>query len=186
VEGTLRSSLPRSVLLLIALVLLAVSACPAPASSEVQTAEEESLEAPVPPSAVELPGKRSETSDTFRLHSGFLETRIYDTPINYELSPGEWAPIEEGLEEGDGGEIVNGSSSVEVTLPSDLQDGSARLAMGDRWVASRLLETDTEPAELDEGAALYESPDADTTFEYTTLPNGLKEEIELEGPSSPS
>lgn len=181
----------RGMFLLLLALLASVSAAaliafPAVASSEVETGAEELMEAPAPPSAVELPSKRTESSNTFRLHSGLLETRIYDTPVNYESPEGEWLPIEEGLEEGADGEIVNGASSVEISLPSDLEEGSARLTVGSEWIASRLLATETEPAELDEGVALYESPEADTTFEYTTLSNGLKEEIELEGPSSPS
>ncbi len=143
-------------------------------------------EAPTPPSAEELPQKRTATSNTFRLHSGLLETRVYGAPVNYENDQGEWEPIEEGLEEGDEGEIVNGANSVDVTLPSELEEGPARLVVGDQWIASKLLATETESAELSEGAAVYESPEADTAFEYTTLPTGLKEEIELEGPSSPS
>jgi RHS repeat-associated protein len=143
-------------------------------------------EAPAPPSAEELPQKRTATSNTFRLHSGLLETRVYGTPVNYENDQGEWEPIEEGLEEGGGGEIVNGASSVDVSLPSELEEGPARLVVGDQWIASKLLATETESAELSEGAAVYESPEADTAFEYTTLPTGLKEEIELEGPASPS
>jgi RHS repeat-associated protein len=143
-------------------------------------------EAPAPPSAEELPQKRTATSDTFRLHSGLLETRVYGTPVNYENDQGEWEPIEEGLEEGGGGEIVNGASSVDVSLPSELGEGPARLVVGDQWIASKLLATETESAELSEGVAVYESPEADTAFEYTTLPTGLKEEIELEGPASPA
>ncbi|HET9154932.1 MAG TPA: RHS repeat-associated core domain-containing protein [Solirubrobacterales bacterium] len=115
-----------------------------------------------------------------------LETRIYNTPVNYEDAEGEWQPIEEGLEEGEDGGIVNGANSVEVSLPSELQEGVAKVKMGDQWIGSRLLATETEPAELDEGAAVYESPEAKTSFEYTTLPDGLKEEIELQGPGSPS
>jgi len=134
----------------------------------------------------ELPEKRTATSDTYELHSGLMETRIYDTPINYQNDEGQWEPIEEGLEETEDGEITNGANSVEVSLPSDLQEGSARLTLGDQWVASELLSTETEAAEVSEGAVLYESPEASTAFEYTTLPEGLKEDITLEGPSSPS
>ena len=134
----------------------------------------------------EVPALRTETSNTFRLHSGLLETRVYDTPVNFENAQGDWEPIEEGLEEAPGGEIINGASSVGVSLPSDLEEGPARLSVGDQWIASKLLATETESADLSEGAAVYESPGADTAFKYTTIPTGLKEEIELEGPSSQS
>ncbi|HEX5591738.1 MAG TPA: RHS repeat-associated core domain-containing protein [Solirubrobacterales bacterium] len=158
----------------------------ASAKSEEAAVEETTIDSAVPPSAVELPDKRTATSDTYELHSGLLETRVYDTPVNYEGADGDWQPIEEGLEESEDGEIVNGDSSIDVSLPSDFQEGAARLDFGDQWIASRLLGTDTEPAELTEGAAVYESPEADASFEYTTLPEGLKEDIVLEGPSSPS
>lgn len=137
-------------------------------------------------SGTELVEKRTATSDTYERHSGLLETRIYGTPVNYENDQGEWQPINEGLEETDDGQITNGANSVEVSLPSELQEGAARLTIGDQWVASSLLSTETEPAEIAEGAALYESPEANTAFEYTTVPDGLKEEIELKGPDSPS
>jgi RHS repeat-associated protein len=173
-------------LLLTALVVLASSVTAPSAQSEETTGESVAADATIPPSAVELPDKRTATSDTYELHSGLLETRIYDTAVNFEDSEGEFQPIEEGLEEGDDGEIVNGANSVEVSLPSELQEGAARLTFGDQWIASRLLATDTEPVELSDGAAVYESPDAAAAFEYTTLPEGLKEDIILEGPSSPS
>jgi hypothetical protein len=111
---------------------------PAVADSEVQTGDEEAVEAAAPPSAVELPDKRTESSDTFRLHSGLLETRIYDTPVNYESPEGDWLPIEEGLEIGDDGEIFNGENSVDVSLPSELQEDAARLTFSDQWIAFKL------------------------------------------------
>jgi RHS repeat-associated protein len=173
-------------LLLTALAAFALSLSTPQAQSDESTGEGAAAEGTLPPGAVELPGKRTATSDTYELHSGLLESRIYGTPVNYEDAEGEWQPIEEGLEEGEGGKIVNGANSVEVSLPSELQEGLARVTIGDQWIGSRLLATETEPAELSEGAAVYESPEADTSFEYTTLPDGLKEEIELEDPSSPS
>jgi RHS repeat-associated protein len=173
-------------LLLTGLAVMASSITPPAAKSEEAAGEVPAADAAIPPSAVELPDKRTSTSDTFELHSGLLETRIYNTPVNYEDDDGDWQRIEEGLEEGDDGAIVNGDSSVDVSLPSELQEEAARLTIDDQWVAFKLLATDTEPVELSEGAAVYESRESDTAFEYTTLPGGLKEEIELQGPSSPS
>lgn len=172
--------------LLMTVVALASSVTAPSAQSEGTTAESVTSDIAAPPSAVELPDKRTATSDTYELHSGLLETRIYGTAVNFEESDGDWQPIEEGLEEGDDGEIVNGASSIDVNLPSELQEGAARLTFGDQWIASRLLGTDTEPAELSEGAAVYESKGSEVAFEYTTLPDGLKENIVLEGPLSPS
>jgi RHS repeat-associated protein len=172
-------------LLVLSATLIGLTSAPT-AQSDEPTSGGTVAEGALPPGAVELPGKRTATSDTYELHSGLLESRIYDSPVNYKDDEGEWQPIEEGLEEGEGREIVNGANSVEVNLPSELQKGLARVTIGDEWIGSRLLATETEPAELSEGTAVYESPEAKTSFEYTTLPDGLKEEIELAGPSSPS
>jgi RHS repeat-associated protein len=173
-------------LLLTSLAVMASSITPPSAKSEEAAGEVAAADAAIPPSAVEMPDKRTATSDTYELHSGLLETRIYDTPVNYEDDAGDWQPIEEGLEEGGDGEIVNGDSSVDISLPSELNEDAARLTIDDKWIAFKLLATDTEPVELSEGAAVYKSPEAHTAFEYTTLPSGLKEEIELQGPRSPS
>jgi len=179
--GSLKSGSrrPRFILPLLALVLLC-------GFSGLAFADGDEGPGEMSAARTELPEKRTATSDTYELHSGLLETRIYGTPVNYENDQGAWEPIEEGLEETADGEITNGGNSVEVSLPSELQEGAARLTIGDQWVASSLLSVETEPAEIAEGAALYESPDANTAFEYTTLPDGLKEEIELKGPDSPS
>ncbi|MGN6815101.1 MAG: RHS repeat-associated core domain-containing protein [Solirubrobacterales bacterium] len=167
--------------------LIALSAGISVASGDGATpVASESAQQPIPPGVVELPAKRTANTDTYRLHSGLLETRIYEAPVNYQASEGEWLPIEEGLEEGSEGQITNGANSVEVSLPSELQEGATRLAVRGQWVASKLLATETEPAEVSEGAAVYASPETNSAFEYTTLPNGLKEAIELKGPSSPS
>jgi hypothetical protein len=173
--------------LILTILLLALAVTAAIASEEQSAGDSGGTPETNQASPVrELPGRRTATSDTFELHSGLLETRVYGVPVNYQDAQGDWQPIDEGLEEADGGEIVNGAGSVEISLPSELQDGAARLTAGDEWVASRLLSTETEPAEVDGGAAIYESPDAEVAFEYTTLAEGLKEEIELKGPSSPS
>jgi RHS repeat-associated protein len=134
----------------------------------------------------ELPGKRTATSDTFALPDGQREARIYQAPINYKTASGAWKPIEEGLEETAQGNLVNGEGPVDVTLPSELQDGSTRLDLGDSWVSAKLLGLGTEEAEVEHGSATYENPAKEVSFHYSTLPYGLKESIELEGPAAPA
>jgi RHS repeat-associated protein len=173
---------------LLSLVLLCALAL-AVSSAKGESGEESASDAMPPAGDIpvkELPEERTATSATFERHSGLLEARVYDKPINYKDAEGDWQPIEEGLEETDDGEIVNGASSVDVSLPSELQEGVARLTIGEEWIASKPLSIDTEPAEVDNGAAVYDSPTASTVLEYTTLPEGLKEDIVLEDPSSPS
>jgi RHS repeat-associated protein len=138
------------------------------------------------PSGIELPGKRTATSDTYRLDSGELETRVYGTPVNYKDEEGDWQPIEEGLEpQPDGTGLENGSNAFDLSLPERLGEAPVRLTLGDKWVAVRLLGQDSEPAELGGEGASYEATSADTSFEFTTLGDGLKENIVLASPSAP-
>lgn len=172
------------VLLLLALAILGIATLPNASSAD--QAEEGKSAAAAAPSGVELPGKRTATSDTYRLDSGELETRVYGTPVNYRDDEGKWQAIEEGLEpQPDGSGLENGANSFDLSLPERLGEAPIRLTLGDKWVAVRLLGQDSQPAELEGEAASYEASSPDTSFEFTTLGDGLKENIVLAGPSAP-
>lgn len=142
-------------LLLLVLAILAIAALPI-ASSADQAQEGESTEAEAP--GVELPGERTATSDTYRLDSGELETRVYGTPVNYRDPEGEWQPIEEGLEaQPDGSGLQNGANAFDLSLAERLGEAPVRLTLGDEWVGVRLLGQDSGPAELEGEAATYEA-----------------------------
>jgi RHS repeat-associated protein len=171
-------------LLLVGLAILVLAMLPIASSAE-QAGEGESADAGAP-LGVELPGKRTATSDTYRLDSGELETRVYGAPVNYKDEGGKWQPIEEGLEsQPDGSGLENGANAFDLKLPERLGDAPVRLTLGDSWVAVRLLGQDSEPAELQGEAASYEAATPDTSFEFTTLGDGLKENILLAGPTAP-
>jgi hypothetical protein len=136
--------------------------------------------------AVELPHLRTATSDTFRLSNGERETRLYETPVNYRDVDGDWQPIEAGLEETPSGAIVNGDNSFDVHLPDDLDAAPATVSFGDEWISQQPVGISTSAADLQGEVASYESPASETTFNYSGIADGLKETIELEGPSSPS
>jgi len=171
----------------ILLVVLAIAAfAMLPIASSAGDAEEGEAAGTQAPSGVELPGKRTATSDTYRLDSGELETQVYGTPVNYRDEEGEWQPIEEGLEpQPDGSGLENGANAFDVSLPERLGDAPIRLTLGDKWVGVRLLGQDSEPPELEGEAATYEAAAPDTSFEFTTLGDGLKENIVLADPSAP-
>jgi RHS repeat-associated protein len=170
-------------LLLVGLAILALAMLPISSSAD-QAGEDGSAGAA--PSGVELPGERTATSDTYRLDSGELETRVYGTPVNYKDAKGNWQPIEEGLEtQPDGSGLENGANAFDLSLPERLGDAPIRLTLGDQWVAVRLLGQDSEPAELESAAATYEAAAPDTSFEFTTLGDGLKENIVLANASAP-
>ncbi|HXU33434.1 MAG TPA: DNRLRE domain-containing protein, partial [Thermoanaerobaculia bacterium] len=135
---------------------------------------------------VEIPSKRTETSDTFRLPSGALKTQLSETPINYEAADGEWKPIDEALDvQADGSGFTNGANSFDLSLPERLGEAPVRLSAGGQWVAARLLGSVSEAGEVEANTAEYEGADPSTGFELTSLPNGLKEDIELSDPSAP-
>jgi RHS repeat-associated protein len=135
---------------------------------------------------VEIPSKRTETSDTFRLPSGAFETQISETPINYENGKGEWKPIDESLEaQADGSGFTNGANGFDLSLPERLGEAPVRLSSGDEWVSAKLLGAPSEAGEAQGSEADYEAANPSTEFELTSLPNGLKEDIELADPSAP-
>jgi RHS repeat-associated protein len=143
-----------------------------------------------PPSAEpgpEVKPDRTATSQTFRLPDGDRETRIYANPVNYWDSADEWQPIEEGLEEQPHGSgLTNRTNAFDLSLPERLGDAPVRLSEDGKWVAAELLGPVSEPVELEGGTATYEGQDPGTSFDLSTLPNGIKEGIELSDPSQPS
>jgi RHS repeat-associated protein len=134
----------------------------------------------------EIAAERTPTSQTFQLANGARETEIFESPINYLDAAGQWKPIGDQLEETAGGEITNGANDFDVTLPERLGAGPVRLSDDGQWVAVELLGPSTEEAQLEGGAASYESQEGGTSFDFTGLANGLKEEIQIPDASAPS
>ncbi|MBS1881806.1 MAG: DNRLRE domain-containing protein [Actinobacteria bacterium] len=141
---------------------------------------------PVSGSGREIVAKRTADSDTYALPDGERETRLYQAPVNYRNAEGEWVPIEEGFKRVGLG-IEDRNHRFEVHLPGQLGDGPVRLGDGDHWISFELEGQESRQAEVEgSGAVAYEVPGAGTSFEYSTLPGGVKESIDLSGPSSPS
>jgi RHS repeat-associated protein len=133
----------------------------------------------------ELPGKRTATSNTFRLPSGELQTDLYEAPVNFEDEEGDWKPIDEELKETNSG-IVNGENSFDLQLPQQIGSGAVRLSEEGQWVSYRFLGTPTEAAEVEGTAAAYESQSGRFSFELQSLPEGFKEAIVLNDASAPN
>jgi RHS repeat-associated protein len=134
----------------------------------------------------EVIADRTATSQTFRLPDGALETRIFESPVNYRDSKGEWEKIGTTLREADNGTLTNGANGFDLSLPQQIDVGPVRVSTGDGWVASQLLGQAAEPAQLDGKTASYETPNGNVAFDYTGLANGVKEEIELANAEQPS
>ncbi len=141
---------------------------------------------PSEPAGVELEDKRSATSQTFLLPDGALETRLYESPVNYQDPQGDWKPIEEGFEELDSGRLTNGPNSFDVSLPERLGEDPIRLSTGNAWVTTELLGAEPDAVQPEDASAVYESAGGGADFEFASLPDGLKEEIVIAGPSQPS
>ncbi len=134
----------------------------------------------------EVIADRTANSQTFRLPSGELQTRVYETPINYLDNEGEWKPIDESLEEAANGSLVNADNRFELTLPQRMGSGAVRLTEDGQWVSYRLLGQASEAAEVEGNSASYEASTPGTEFDLASLATGVKEQIELSNPAQPS
>ncbi len=132
----------------------------------------------------EIQSERTQDSQTFRLPDGELEARIFESPVNYRDAEGEWKPIGEGLEEAGGG-VTNGPNRFEASLPGRLGDGPMRLSIGDQWISTELLGNSSQPAQLEDQEANY-GLSGGAAIAYASMPNGIKESIEIAGPDQPS
>ncbi len=167
---------------------IALGAQGASESEEGSSRSAELSEAPQPPEGVELKSDRTATSRTFALPDGSREARIYASPVNYEGPDGSWKPIDEGLEQTDGAGIGTSPNDFELDLPARLgADHPVRLSLDDgSWIAYRLIGSTSEAAQLDDDTAEYDGAGGSSAVAISSLPNGLKENIELSDPSQPS
>ncbi len=188
-RGRLSRAVVRYVLLTVT-VLLVLCCGAALASGEDSPGTEPdgtALDSPsAKPAGVELESERTATSQTFQLPDGKLETRLYGSPVNYQDAQGDWKPIDESFEELDNGRLTNGPNSFDVSLPERLGADPIRLSIGDAWVTTELLGAEPDAVQPENATASYESAGGGTSFEFASLPDGLKEEIVIAGPSQPS
>lgn len=171
----------------IAAALLALCSGIALAADEKESASADAgLSAPPEaPKGRELVSERTATSETYLLPSGARETRIYEVPIHYKGSDGEWKPIEEGFEPL-GAALTNGANGFDLQLPARMGVGPVRLTDGDSWVSARLLGDETGLAQLqaDGETATYDAGEG-TSFALSSLASGVKEEIVIADGSQP-
>ncbi|MET0305829.1 MAG: DNRLRE domain-containing protein [Solirubrobacterales bacterium] len=73
-----------------------------------------------------------------------------------------------------------------MSLPARMGAGPVRIDFGDEWLSSELSGPSSEPVQLEGQAASYEAANPGVTFSFSSLANGVKEEIEIAGPSEPS
>lgn len=179
-----RSTFAGALMILVIAVALAWAAGIA-AGEDDGSAGAVSDDAPTP--VRELPAKRTETSNTFLLSDGSLESRLYEAPINYRDPQGDWKPIDQELEEAPDGSITNGANSFDLQLPEDLNEAPIRLDTGEAWISEMPVGLQISSASLDQdGTATYAAAGGAAELEYTGLANGLKESIALADASAPT
>jgi hypothetical protein len=172
--------------LIIATLVLVVSVLASSAAAEPSAESDAPPGGSADPQGAELPNLRTATSDTYLLPSGKRETRLFQTPVNYRNEDGDWQPIDESLEvQSDGTGLTNGPNDFDLSLPERLGSEPVRLAMDAGWVSSTLIGANSESAQLEGAVATYEAASPGTSFELTSISNGVKENIELAGPSEP-
>lgn len=136
--------------------------------------------------ATELPGRSTSTSRTYRMPDGSFETRIYEVPVNYQDGKGDWRPIDQELEETASGAVTNGDNSFDVRLPENFHEAPLKVTLDEHWISQAPIGINTEAADFEDGVATYSTPDGEVEIEFSGLAHGLKETIELGGPSAPS
>ncbi|HET8861788.1 MAG TPA: DNRLRE domain-containing protein [Solirubrobacterales bacterium] len=166
--------------------IVAVPVLAAGSSTETEPAVSVELSAHPAETGVELMARRTATSRTFELPGAALETRIYESAVNYRDGDDQWKPIEEGLEATTGAALTNGENSFDISLPARMGEGKIRLTTDDEWIAYELLGPPTETVRPDGEAATYEAATPGVSFDFSSLANGLKEDIEIAGASQPS
>ena len=146
---------------------------------------EEVAAAPTAEVVAEVVEKRTATSRTFELSSGQLETRVYQAPVNYRDSEGDWLPIDQELHQAADGSVTNGANSFDVQLPEDLDQAPAKVSVGDAWVSDMPIGIGVAPGDVSHGDASYEAAGGATEIQFSGLPTGVKENIVLADSSAP-
>ena len=156
------------------------------ANGEGSDAQSAAGTAPTAEVVSEVVGKRTATSRTFELSNGELETRLYQAPVNYRDSGGDWQPIGQELREAPDGSISNGANSFDVQLPNDLDQGPAKVSVDGEWVSQMPIGVETSPADVSRGVASYPVEGGAAELQFSGLAAGLKENLILNDASAPS
>jgi RHS repeat-associated protein len=138
-----------------------------------------------PTVVAEVVAKRTATSRTFELSDGQLETRLYQTRVNYRDAEGDWQPIEQELHQSSDGIVENGDNAFDVHLPEDLNQAPAKVAVDGDWVSEMPIGIRVASADVEQGIASYDASGA-SELQFSGLPNGLKENVVLADASAPS
>jgi RHS repeat-associated protein len=135
----------------------------------------------------ELPELRTATSDTYERSDGTRLVKTYAAPVNYQASPGTWAPINDQLIPDASGNLHPRASNVPVSLPASLGSGPVSFGAPGREVAislqgASLLGTATSSGA--EGSYSEALPGVDASYRLNAT--SLRETLTLANASAPT
>jgi RHS repeat-associated protein len=137
----------------------------------------------LPAGAVELPGIRTRTSNTYQTPDGKQITRLYESAVNYRKGGG-WEPIDNTLvpTTASGFAYKNRANSYLAELPDNLRDPVRFSAGGDAVTIA--LEGAQAAGSVAGAIDTFSGALPGVTVEYAPENSALKEALTLAGPSA--
>jgi RHS repeat-associated protein len=133
----------------------------------------------------ELPGLRTESSDTYEGGGGRRILRAFAHPVNYRDSAGSYQPIEDQLVSTEGGWRTK-ASGVPVSLPSTLGGGAISIGSGDQVVSLTLQGAESSAASVSGATGSYQSVFPGTSASYSAGAASVRETLTLANANAPS
>jgi hypothetical protein len=133
----------------------------------------------------ELPGLRTETSNTFLQSDGSRLLRIADHPVNFKRG-GTWVPIEDKLVEAGDGTWQPAASPVPVSLPAGLAGHAVTLGTGAHQVSFSLQGAEGVSGVASGDERSYSSVRRGVSASYRATARGVRETLTLANASAPS
>lgn len=156
---------------------------------------------PLPPKSgqIELLNKRTATSKTFLKSDGSKKTDLYQSPINYKDSSGQWQEIDSNLVDtdkvlgfiGSGNSLKNNKNSFDLNIAKDLSTRAFTVSKDDSQISlaiqgvsnpkdQQLLNTadlTSIKPQVSNNKVLFPNIIAGTDLAYYSMATGLKEDI---------
>lgn len=129
--------------------------------------------------------RRTENSRTYLRPDGSLVAQLFAGPIQYRDAGGQWRLIDRRLELQSDGLLHNVFGPVDVTIPQHLEDAPVAVVhSGER--AGIQLEGGSGPVASSGARARFAGVLPDTSLDYSVTPVGVKESLEVSGPTPPA
>jgi len=137
--------------------------------------------------ARELPERRTDRSRTFAHSDGSFRTEVFDAPVHFKDKGGSWQSIDNTLVASTrpGVGYENKANNVGVSLPADLGTGLVSVSSGSHGVGFALEGAKGAPV-VKAHSATYDDALPGVAATYRVGAAGVKEELALAGPHSPS